>query len=158
MGIMGVEASVGFTWAASPNFSCRLQWTSTIIMIPNLLITSDVSDSSQRVKQVCAQWGLFLLGGNQSFVVFTSRECEMWIGQKWSRVFQSEWEVCCFCRADAGSHQDEITGISPRKSFVFLNSLTRSERERERESSWSARQLSVSFFTTFKNSFSQFSF
>lgn len=48
-----------------------------------------------------------------------------------------------------GSHQDEITRISPRKSFVFLNSLTRSEGEREEERAPGQRgslQLLLFFF------------
>lgn len=47
-----------------------------------------------------------------------------------------EWDLCV-TPAVSGSHQDEITEIPPRKSFVFQSSLCRPEGGRERGRSWS---------------------
>lgn len=55
-----------------------------------------------------------------------------------------------------GSHQDEITGISPRKSFVFQNSLTRSEGGRKRALlANEAAFMCWFFFTTYESCASQ---
>lgn len=91
-------------------------------------------EKSNRNEQICF-WAHVLLFG----FGFICSEVQ-YFSKNWSLntiKSKSLKRSVFFCWAVAGSkpgsHQDEITGISPRKSFVFPNSLTRSEGERKRE-------------------------